>query len=142
MAVLLLVLTYNGSQSPGAAEASTALAAGHESREAVRDLPHPGRRRLGRGNVGPSLDGAKPTYEEAVEIVTNGQGAMPAFGEQPGCDEKKIECVATYVSSVTNGAARRRPAAGGAPRARGGLGAGVTSSGALRAGSPRARPLC
>ena len=40
MAVLLLVLTYNGSQSPGAAEASTALT--QVTNLAVHDLPHAG----------------------------------------------------------------------------------------------------
>jgi menaquinol-cytochrome c reductase cytochrome b/c subunit len=111
MAVLLLVLTYNGSKSPGAAEASTALTQ-------VTNLQCTTCHTLAaagwNGNVGPNLDGAAPTYEAAVDIVTNGRGAMPAFGSQPGWDEKKIACVATFVSAWTNGGSDEDAGTGGA----------------------------
>jgi uncharacterized membrane protein len=50
------------------------------------------------GNVGPNLDGAKPSHALVVERVTNGQGAMPPFSGQLSADE--IADVAAYVSSV------------------------------------------
>jgi mono/diheme cytochrome c family protein len=50
------------------------------------------------GSVGPNLDEAKPTADLAVERVTNGMGAMPAFKGQ--LTEKQIQDVAAYVSSV------------------------------------------
>jgi cbb3-type cytochrome c oxidase subunit III len=48
------------------------------------------------GNVGPNLDEAQPTVEEAVTTVTNGRGAMPPFGGQ--LTEEQIQAVATYVA--------------------------------------------
>ena len=50
------------------------------------------------GNVGPNLDGAKPTREKVVTQVTNGGGAMPAFKDT--LDPQQIQAVADYVSSV------------------------------------------
>jgi mono/diheme cytochrome c family protein len=50
------------------------------------------------GTVGPNLDEAMPTKETAVEVVTNGRGAMPPFGGQ--LSDEQIDAVATYVSTV------------------------------------------
>jgi cbb3-type cytochrome c oxidase subunit III len=50
------------------------------------------------GNVGPNLDGVKPTREKVVTQVTNGGGAMPAFKDT--LDPQQIQAVADYVSSV------------------------------------------
>jgi cytochrome c6 len=50
------------------------------------------------GNVGPNLDGIKPTREKVVTQVTNGGGAMPAFKDT--LDPQQIQAVADYVSSV------------------------------------------
>ena len=51
------------------------------------------------GNVGPSLDESKPSYELAVDRVTNGSGAMPAFRQQ--LSEEQIRNVAAYVVQAT-----------------------------------------
>jgi mono/diheme cytochrome c family protein len=48
------------------------------------------------GTVGPNLDDAKPSFELAVERVTNGQGAMPTFGDK--LTPQQIADVAQYVS--------------------------------------------
>lgn len=50
------------------------------------------------GAVGPNLDATKPSYDKAVERVTNGQGVMPSFQGQ--LTEQQIQDVAAYVSSV------------------------------------------
>jgi cytochrome c2 len=50
------------------------------------------------GTVGPNLDDAQPSFDRALEIITNGQGAMPAFSGS--LDEQQIADVATYVSTV------------------------------------------
>jgi len=47
------------------------------------------------GTVGPSLDDAKPSRELAIDRVTNGRGAMPAFKDS--YDEAQIAAVADYV---------------------------------------------
>lgn len=48
------------------------------------------------GKVGPSLDGnARLTEALVVARVRNGQGAMPAFGDQ--LDEEEIADIAAYV---------------------------------------------
>ncbi len=53
------------------------------------------------GNVGPNLDQAKPTYELVVTRVTQGRGAMPAFGDR--LKAQQIADVAQFVVSSTGG---------------------------------------
>ena len=50
------------------------------------------------GAVGPNLDEAMPSYELALDRVTNGQGGMPSFSST--LSEQQIADVAAYVSSV------------------------------------------
>lgn len=52
-----------------------------------------------QGNIGPNLDNSKPSEEEAVDKVTNGDGSMPAFKGR--LTEAQIKTVATYVHEVT-----------------------------------------
>lgn len=49
------------------------------------------------GNVGPSLDEAKPSKELVADRVTNGKGAMPSFKDSYSADE--IAAVADYVAA-------------------------------------------
>ena len=51
------------------------------------------------GAVGPNLDDSKPEAELVVDRVTNGSGAMPAFGDQ--LSEQQIKDVAAYVVAST-----------------------------------------
>lgn len=53
------------------------------------------------GNVGPNLDDAEPSYELAVDRVTNGKAPMPSFKGQ--LDEEQIRNVAAYVVEATGG---------------------------------------
>ena len=48
------------------------------------------------GSVGPNLDDLDPSYEAVVEQVTNGGGAMPAFGDE--LSEQEIQDVAAFVT--------------------------------------------
>jgi mono/diheme cytochrome c family protein len=50
------------------------------------------------GTVGPNLDEAKPSYDKAIERVTNGMGVMPSFGGS--LTPQQISDVAAYVSST------------------------------------------
>lgn len=50
------------------------------------------------GTIGPSLDETRPSFDLAVDRVTNGAGAMPAFADQLTAEQ--IEIVSEYVSSV------------------------------------------
>jgi mono/diheme cytochrome c family protein len=50
------------------------------------------------GTVGPNLDELQPDEATVREQVTNGGGAMPAYGDQ--LSEQQISDVAAYVSSV------------------------------------------
>ncbi len=50
------------------------------------------------GDVGPHLDGAGLTEAFIVNRVTNGQGAMPAFGGQ--LTEQEIADLAYYIAKV------------------------------------------
>jgi sulfite dehydrogenase len=52
------------------------------------------------GTVGPNLDETKPPFELAVDRVTNGAGAMPAFAGQ--LSEQQIQDVAAYVVEATS----------------------------------------
>jgi cytochrome c553 len=53
------------------------------------------------GAVGPNLDESQPSYDLAVDRVTNGQGAMPSFDDQ--LSEEQIQDVAAYVVQATGG---------------------------------------
>jgi cbb3-type cytochrome c oxidase subunit III len=48
------------------------------------------------GAVGPNLDEAQPSFEDAVTQIRNGGGGMPAFGEQ--LTDEQIRALARYVS--------------------------------------------
>jgi cytochrome c oxidase subunit I len=48
------------------------------------------------GSVGPNLDDLAPSFDEVVSQVTNGGGAMPAFGGD--LTEQEINDVAAFVS--------------------------------------------
>lgn len=50
------------------------------------------------GTIGPNLDDAKPTFEVAIERVTNGKGQMPPFRDSLSDDQ--IRAVAEFVSSA------------------------------------------
>jgi mono/diheme cytochrome c family protein len=53
------------------------------------------------GTVGPNLDDAGPSFDLAVDRVTNGAGAMPPFADS--LSEQQIRDVATYVSQAAGG---------------------------------------
>ncbi len=53
------------------------------------------------GTVGPNLDEAKPSQEDAVEQITNGGGGMPPFKDQ--LSEKEIADVAAFVVESAGG---------------------------------------
>jgi cytochrome c6 len=48
------------------------------------------------GSVGPNLDDANVTFEQAVEQVTNGGGGMPPF--KGDLTQEQIEAVARFVT--------------------------------------------
>jgi mono/diheme cytochrome c family protein len=50
------------------------------------------------GTIGPNLDATQPSFDLAVDRVTNGLGGMPSFADQ--LSEQQIRDVAAYVSSV------------------------------------------
>jgi cytochrome c6 len=53
------------------------------------------------GTIGPNLDESQPPKELAVDRVTNGFGAMPAFRDS--LSPEQIDAVAEYVASVAGG---------------------------------------
>ena len=53
------------------------------------------------GTVGPNLDESQPEFSLVVDRVTNGAGAMPAFGDR--LDDEQITNVAAYVVASTGG---------------------------------------
>jgi mono/diheme cytochrome c family protein len=53
------------------------------------------------GTVGPNLDQAHPSFDKAVERVTNGKAPMPPFKGQ--LTEQQIRDVAAFVSESTRG---------------------------------------
>ena len=53
------------------------------------------------GSIGPNLDAASPSFDTALDRVTNGAGVMPAFEDTLA--EQQIKDVATYVSSAAGG---------------------------------------
>ena len=53
------------------------------------------------GDVGPNLDQVKPSTDLVVARVTDGQGAMPAFGDK--LSKEQIEAIADYIVKSTGG---------------------------------------
>jgi mono/diheme cytochrome c family protein len=53
------------------------------------------------GSIGPNLDDTSPSYDKAVERVTQGAGVMPSFADS--LTEEQIQDVAAYVSSAATG---------------------------------------
>ena len=53
------------------------------------------------GTVGPNLDDSKPARDLVIENVTNGAGAMPAFGDK--LSKEQIEAIAAYIVKATGG---------------------------------------
>jgi mono/diheme cytochrome c family protein len=53
------------------------------------------------GTVGPNLDDAQPSYDLAVDRITNGRGAMPAFGGE--LEPQQIADISQYVVDSTSG---------------------------------------
>jgi mono/diheme cytochrome c family protein len=53
------------------------------------------------GTVGPSLDQARPEFQEAFTQIKNGGGGMPAFGGQ--MTDEEIRALARYIVRVTQG---------------------------------------
>ncbi|MCI0636617.1 MAG: c-type cytochrome [Actinobacteria bacterium] len=53
------------------------------------------------GTIGPNLDESRPSQELAVDRVTNGQGAMPAF--EGTLSPEQIRAVAEYVATSAGG---------------------------------------
>ena len=46
--------------------------------------------------MGPNLDESQPSLELAIDRITNGQGGMPAFGDQ--LSDEQIQAVAEFVT--------------------------------------------
>ena len=53
------------------------------------------------GTVGPNLDETQPSYELALDRITNGRGAMPAFAGT--LSEEEIANVSAYVAEEAGG---------------------------------------
>jgi mono/diheme cytochrome c family protein len=53
------------------------------------------------GTVGPNLDDSQPSFDLAVDRITNGRGAMPAFGDQ--LEPQQIADLAEYVAEASSG---------------------------------------
>ena len=52
------------------------------------------------GNIGPNLDTVSMTIESVKDMVTNGLGVMPAFGEGEILTKEEIEIVSYYLSLI------------------------------------------
>jgi menaquinol-cytochrome c reductase cytochrome b/c subunit len=97
----LLYLTQKGSQVPPLATAASGHAGsggfavsglGCASCHTLKDAG-------ATGTVGPNLDTAKPSYELALDRLTNGKGGMPKFAGKPGVTDDVLKCMAGYVST-------------------------------------------
>ena len=55
------------------------------------------------GNIGPNLDTVSMTIESVIDMVTNGLGVMPAFGEGDMLTKEEIETVSYFVVNSVKG---------------------------------------
>ena len=51
------------------------------------------------GTIGPDLDDLKPLEEQVRDVVTEGLGVMPAFGEEGILSKEEIDIVSFYVAN-------------------------------------------
>ena len=51
------------------------------------------------GNIGPNLDTVSMTIDSVIDMVTNGLGVMPAFGEDEILTKEEIAIVSFYVAN-------------------------------------------
>ena len=51
------------------------------------------------GTIGPDLDDLKPLEEQVRDVVTEGLGVMPAFGEEGILTKEEINIVSFYVAN-------------------------------------------
>jgi menaquinol-cytochrome c reductase cytochrome b/c subunit len=116
MAVLLLALTWYGSAAPAIGQASSKIGTAMANLQCTtcHTLSEAG---WGSSGPGPNLDSAKPDYNRVKFALDNGLGggAMPNFKSQ-GFSDTKIECIATFVSSVTHAGSDTSAGSGGAPK--------------------------
>ena len=50
-------------------------------------------------DIGPDLDSLKPSEEQVKNVVTEGLGVMPAFGEEGLLTSEEIDAVSHYVAN-------------------------------------------
>lgn len=55
-----------------------------------------------QGNIGPNLDMVNITIDSVKQIVTNGQGVMPALGLDGTLTQEEIDTVSIYVANSAN----------------------------------------
>jgi menaquinol-cytochrome c reductase cytochrome b/c subunit len=95
--IVLLTLTFYGAKAPGAGgEVSAdpgAAAFANGSCATCHTMANAG----SAAQVGPNLDTSGTDYETALNLITNGQGGMPAFKDTYSEDE--IKCLAGYVAT-------------------------------------------
>ena len=51
------------------------------------------------GDIGPDLDSLKPSEEQVRDVVVEGLGVMPAFGEEGLLTSEEIDAVSYYVTN-------------------------------------------
>jgi len=107
--IVLLALTWSGSQAPapsgaasGHAGATLFAGAGGFGCDSCHTLKDAGT----SGTVGPVLDTASPDFTRVVDRVTNGKGIMPAFGKKASKDQ--ITCLASYVATFAAAGAQAK----------------------------------
>ena len=106
MAVLLLTLTWKGSSAPNIEGNATATGPGvtftkQQSCGSCHTLKAMG----WGGNIGPNLDSAHPDVQLAITRMENGKSPMPSF--KGTLTQAQIKCVATVVSTLTQGGATK-----------------------------------
>ena len=102
MAVLLLTLTWKGSSAPNIEGAATATGPGVSfTKQQSCGSCHTMKAMGWGGNIGPNLDSRHPNVTLAITRLTNGASPMPSF--KGTLTASQIKCVATVVSTLTQG---------------------------------------
>ena len=95
--VVLLTLTYYGSQAPGAGGSASTSPGAQAFAQGPCSTCHTFADAGTAGNVGPNLTQNAVDYKKALNFITNGMGGMPAFKSQ--YSEDQIKCFAGYVAT-------------------------------------------
>ena len=99
--IFCIILLFSFSLTPALKADSEKMVLGLEifNNKAMCSVCHVLKSAGSTGNIGPDLDDLKLSEEQIRDVVTQGFGVMPAFGEEGLLTSEEIDAVSYYVTN-------------------------------------------